>query len=118
MVTTVGKRVLARATVPTVRAAAGGRANHIRSYSIFSLYLSSKGILQSPWHPPRCWSYDCRPGICSGSVEVVVDMRLVSQKLMKRLKVSRTNKTKNPKNSIKFINFQLVSHRSIPSVIV
>ena len=99
MVTTVGKRVLARATVPTVRAATGGRVNHIRSYSIFSLYLSSEGILQSPWHPPCCWSYDRRPGICSGSVEVVVDMRLVSQKLMKRLKVSRTNKTESPNST-------------------
>ena len=71
-------------------------ANHIRSHSILSFYLSSEGILQSPWHPPRCWSYDCRPGICSGSVEVVVDMRLVSQKLMKRIKVSRKNKTIRP----------------------
>ena len=96
MVTTVGKRVLARATVPTVRAATWGTAIHIKSYFIFSFYLSSKGILQSPWHPPHCWSYDCRPGISSGSVEVVVDMRLVSQKLMKRLKVSRMNMTKSP----------------------
>ena len=88
--TTVGKRVLARATVPAARAAVGSRGIHIMSDSnrVF-IYLSSGGTLQSPWHPLQCWSYDCRPGICSGIVEVVVGMRLVSQNSMKRSKVSR-----------------------------
>ena len=47
--------------------------------------------MQSPWHPLQCLSYDCRPGTCSGIVEVVVGMRLVSQNSMKRSKVSTNN---------------------------
>ena len=85
--TTVGKRVLARATVPAARAAVGRHSYQVRF--IMSIYLSLGGNVQSPWHPLQCWSYDCRPGTCSGIVEVVVGMRLVSQNSMKRSKVSR-----------------------------